>query len=335
MKSIYTLLLVALSIMFIAAACEEEDNHPDFPEPVEEVKWRLADSTQRMYINDFMFVDEQYGWAVGMRTGSYYANGILYTRDGGWHWDDYAYPPDFNYSSMTSLFFVDRNTGWVCGTQGVILHTKDGGATWTQQNSNTTENLNSIVFKDSQRGRAVGSNSTVLVTLDGGNTWNKSGMNKASVLLEIDYQYNKAIALGWNGYPQFFIADDGVNFTEYTINTNSSPGLMVEAFSWIDHTAIWVTGQGGLIAKTEDEGHTWIVQEAFDYPQLYDIFFLDKTYGWAVGREGTILKTENGGNTWIDESLDENINFKAVQFLKKDLGWALSDFKMYRYSERY
>jgi photosystem II stability/assembly factor-like uncharacterized protein len=56
---------------------------------------------------------------------------------------------------------------------GIVLHTVDGGKTWTLQSSGTENTLVSICFVDPQNGGAVGEEKTILHTADGGKTWEK------------------------------------------------------------------------------------------------------------------------------------------------------------------
>lgn len=39
---------------------------------------------------------------------------------------------------LKSVYFIDSNTGWVAGYNGLILNTTDGGTSWTHQNSGIT-----------------------------------------------------------------------------------------------------------------------------------------------------------------------------------------------------
>ena len=43
-------------------------------------------------------------------------------------------------SDLTAVFFVDERKGWAVGHDGVILHTDDGGETWTLQLDGRTAN---------------------------------------------------------------------------------------------------------------------------------------------------------------------------------------------------
>src|SRR5437016_4900893 len=61
--------------------------------------------------------------------------------------------------------------GWAVGFGGTILHTSDGGATWSGQDSGTSNELLGVQFTDALTGWAVGAVGTILHTSDGGATW--------------------------------------------------------------------------------------------------------------------------------------------------------------------
>ena len=42
--------------------------------------------------------------------------------------------------------FVDANNGWAVGNGGTILHTSNGGATWSTQRSGTFNDLFGVSF---------------------------------------------------------------------------------------------------------------------------------------------------------------------------------------------
>ncbi len=49
---------------------------------------------------------------------------------------------------LIDVHFVSDMQGWVCGKQGLIMHTQDGGETWNTQHQNPDESLWSIYFVD-------------------------------------------------------------------------------------------------------------------------------------------------------------------------------------------
>jgi len=44
------------------------------------------------------------------------------------------------------VFFFDENEGWAVGNFGTILHTFDGGETWTKEADGITNNLMQKIF---------------------------------------------------------------------------------------------------------------------------------------------------------------------------------------------
>jgi len=61
--------------------------------------------------------------------------------------------------------------GWAVGAGGVILSSRDGGASWTAQASPVVTALRGVRFFDALSGVAVGDAGTVIVTRDGGQSW--------------------------------------------------------------------------------------------------------------------------------------------------------------------
>ena len=58
----------------------------------------------------------------------------------------------------------------------------DSGATWTEQTSNTDENLYAVHFADASHGAAVGNHGAVVVTSDGGAHWVPRALGKTVYL---------------------------------------------------------------------------------------------------------------------------------------------------------
>jgi len=66
---------------------------------------------------------------------------------------------------------IFKGRAWVSGDSGTILMTSDIGATWTQQTSNTSYDLNGVSFFDQNKGWVAGDFSVMRHTEDGGTTW--------------------------------------------------------------------------------------------------------------------------------------------------------------------
>lgn len=89
-------------------------------------------------------------------------------------------------------------------------------------------------------------------------------------------------------------------------------------------SAIAVGFIGGNIAKTQNGGHTWRLQETPTNERINSIFFINRI-GWAVGDEGVLLKSTNWGDEWI--ALGRKFTDAYIQsifFIDEQSGWAVS-----------
>jgi photosystem II stability/assembly factor-like uncharacterized protein len=100
-------------------------------------------------IGKIQFTDLSNGWAVGDSAK------ILKTTDGGSNWTPITNTG--NNSNHKNLFFLNANVGWIASREysnqggGLILHTTDGGVSWSIQNS-PVPYIYSIYFVDANNG---------------------------------------------------------------------------------------------------------------------------------------------------------------------------------------
>ncbi|MHC1737385.1 MAG: YCF48-related protein [Ignavibacteriaceae bacterium] len=162
--------------------------------------WTLQNSGITIDMKDIFFVGENTGWAIASKDWN---NWILKTTNAGLEW----VPFSISTSTLKTIYFVDELTGWITEYQGVlkttnsgqtwihtqinnewprtvyflnpdtgfvasengdILHSTDGGATWTKKFSNTGNALWGIDFVDPSTGWVVGDYSNILKTSNGG-----------------------------------------------------------------------------------------------------------------------------------------------------------------------
>ena len=114
------------------------------------VTWKeqMIDKTPG-WLQAIQFLDANNGWTVGD------SGKIFSTVNGGTTWAQVTNTG--NNSGHKALFFLNANVGWIggrpFGTQGdgIVLHTTDGGKSWTIQDSQTYE-IYSICFVDASNG---------------------------------------------------------------------------------------------------------------------------------------------------------------------------------------
>ena len=162
-------------------------------------EWILQSDNPIHSLLSVYFVSSSNGWAVGSDHSDYYPVGAIYrTTNGGNTWDvttGYG-------ESLWSVHFTDSLNGWAVGTfessgrmfdpqqsplpidddqrlsggTGSILHTTNGGLSWTLQVDAGSLGLFSVYFVDPNIGWIVGLNSfitynRILHTTNGGSNW--------------------------------------------------------------------------------------------------------------------------------------------------------------------
>jgi hypothetical protein len=90
---------------------------------------------------------------------------ILRTDDGGRSWRQLLSGTG---TSLHSIAFSTRLSGWAVGDDGTILHTTDGGANWRSQTIGTGARLQRVIFISEEQGWVVGADGLILATRDGG-----------------------------------------------------------------------------------------------------------------------------------------------------------------------
>lgn len=67
---------------------------------------------------------------------------------------------------------------------------------------------------------------------------------------------------------------------------------------------LWVTGIGGLLVCSPDNGHSWLKKESgILYEWLTGISLFPPLKGWVSGSDGSILMTGDGGSTWTKTTI--------------------------------
>lgn len=229
---------------------------------------------------------------------------------------------------LFDIHFADANNGWAVGQTNTLLHTSNGGDTWTTQTTPVFVNFWSVFGLNGQKAWAGGSGANLLHTSDGGSTWvpqdtNSSPANDWQGIFFLDENN------GWivGGKPFDFTAsrrvikhttDGGATWvTQYSM-ANESP---LKAVHFVDANNGWAVGEGSGILHTSDGGANWTRQKTGTIDYFEGVHFIDASTGWAVGRDGTIVHTTNGGATWIVQNLGAEYDLTGINFSDANNGW--------------
>lgn len=216
---------------------------------------------------------------------------IVVSDDNGGTWKQVGSPVSM---TLVKVRFIDDLEGWAVGHAGVVLHSQDGGLTWTRQldgvqaaeielqearraidNSDDSENarerlsqaqqlvddgpdkpLLDVLFLDAKNGLVVGAYGLAFVTHDGGLSWQ-------SIRSRIDNP---------NGLHLYSIERAG--------------------------TDLFVAGEQGTLLRSGDEGQTF---ESLPSPYEGTTFGLQATSSGSIlafGLRGKAFESRDRGNSW-------------------------------------
>jgi len=203
--------------------------------------------------------------------------------------------------TLRDLHFINNQTGWVSGANGVY-NTTNGGTNWTFL---TNLGNDAVCFIDANTG-VVAKNSSFSSTTNGGTTWN--------TFLNIN-NYDIVFTDNQNG----FVLGTGnilktTNAGQNWLQVHSQAGQL-SAIHFINPNTGWACGVNGIIVKTTNGGNNWINQNYSAYP-YYDIWFVNENTGWVTFYNYFNLKSTNGGSNWSSQSLPDQ-NGLALHFFNE------------------
>ncbi|MEX0662974.1 MAG: right-handed parallel beta-helix repeat-containing protein [Balneolaceae bacterium] len=234
--------------------------------------WTVQNLPEFFGTSDIFFTDNETGWAGGQSTP-----GIVKTVDGGSNWIS-----DADTSSINGLTFIDDQTGFAVGWNGLILKTEDGGSVWELLTSESSENFQSVSFLDENRGWIVGNSGTILSTENGGNTWKIEypGNSNKDLLQDVHFiNPEKGWSIGRSG-----------SVYKYDAST-SEPQPIVDASSSS------VTTTSPHIADGSDEATVSITLRTSKGQQIggYESDKFEVTLNDENASAGTVSKTDSSG----------------------------------------
>jgi photosystem II stability/assembly factor-like uncharacterized protein len=200
---------------------------------------------------------------------------------------------------------------WAVGAFGTILHSTDGGRTWSRQAAPTTEPLFGVDVLDDHHGWIVGRAGLVLATTDGGATWQQQSSSTEKHLFDVDFVDEKfGCAVGdWGAI--VLTTDGGLTWKAHELKQD----VILNGVSLLDRNRGWIVGEAGMVLSTDDGGVTWVRHDVGVNKTFFGVHFANERRGWVVGIDALILATDDGGATWrVQNGLAEASGLDQVGF---------------------
>jgi photosystem II stability/assembly factor-like uncharacterized protein len=236
---------------------------------------------------------------------------------------------------LHDVYFFDESKGFIAGSSGTFLETKNGGKTWAKRKNFTEDTILQIAFLDNSNGwllcerniynRGASSSSYLLKTNDGGENWEKIEFKDSgrARITKIFFNANgKGFAIGENG-TLLELHNDGQTWKK---STSPIRFLLLDGF-FTDEKKTLLFGGSGSILFSDDLGVTWNNANVFgEKPAKFNAaFFINQKNGWAVGTNGKIFQTVSGGKTWREQTSGISNGLNDVFFLNTAEGFAVGN----------
>ncbi|MCK5115506.1 MAG: hypothetical protein KAR44_02835 [Candidatus Aegiribacteria sp.] len=273
-------------------------------------------------------VDSLNAWVVGNISNGYGV--VLKTQDAGATWERLSQSSGIPSTGFLDLDVLSANNIWVVGGNNTIIHSVDGGNSWTSKSDPAYDlySMTSITVVDASNiwvAGATASDAVIIHSIDGGATWTAEG---DSALLT-DYPLISISAFDtdhcWTVGHGSTIAntiDSGVNWNLCTPDSLFRSPFSPDANGVCPTTVnrAWVAMDFGMIYLTEDGGNSWTKQSVSGAAGGYYLLrtcATDQNTAWTVGQggDGGIILHTSDGTIWSVQTAPTNEGFGDVSFV--------------------
>lgn len=230
--------------------------------------------------------------------------------------------------NFREVFFLDAATGWIVGSDNIILTTASGGLLWNEAPVNTfNEIVNGVHFVTTQNGWFASDLNTptpagrVLRSVNGG-AYPESQLLHGGPMYSVFFaNQERGWAVGSGGLVARTV-DGGLNWEQGILEGAGT----LYSVKFVSTQKGWISGQSRGIYRTLD-GITWQKQELSVDADILSLHFVDSLNGWACGTQNTVLRWRSSGGqpaSWSSMNiLGEPVNqqWRDIFFVDKDNGW--------------
>ena len=283
--------------------------------------WQSESSGQQYMLSQGIAVSADDLWAVDTE------GALLHSTDGA-TWVEQPQPARWA-QSLSGVSFPDVQDGWVVGAtgtnsyvgNGLILHTADGGATWSPQSLSVGFALDGVDFVDANNGWAISddysdatpdASSPIEHTTNGGSTWTPEWLSDCLGSTAIDFLDSASGWVAGSYFPENFgggsaipaiykTTDGGLSWTREALpkgapEITTSVQFLNQNDGWAVGSTLTSHSPQGWLLHTTDGGSTWARVSTVSVDFLIAVHFVDAQHGWIAG-DG-VYATDDGGATW-------------------------------------
>lgn len=233
-------------------------------------------------------------------------------------------------ADLNKILFLNKDQGYIVGgihyEQSDILHTEDGGKTWSLLHMDAAQKAIYGITGYGDHLYAVGFDGKIFLKTTDSPQWQYIQTNwwewfRAIIFTEAD----KGFIIAGNAYRNGRIFQIGA---QGNIRKVDSFDYELTDIDFAGPATGYACGFGAVL-KTADGGANWELQDARgDY--FKSVCALDENTVWIAGYNGSIIHTKDGGANWErlrngDDPLLKRYRLRAILFKNALTGYAAGD----------
>lgn len=209
---------------------------------------------------------------------------------------------------LTAVHFYGGKLGWAVGHDGVILHSRDGGETWSKQLDGRDISKLMLTWAEEeitrleQASAAAPDDEALLTALD--NAYfalddAKAGSASGPSRPLLDVWFRDAME-GWavGAYGMIVYTRDGGEHWQYISALDNPERLHLNTVLGLSDGSLLVAGEGGRLHRSSDNGLHWQPAAQLTNASLYKLLALADGKLMALGFGGTLLASQDHGGSW-------------------------------------
>ena len=264
----------------------------------------------------------------------------------------------FRYYS--DILFFDENMGWIVGSNGWILFTRDGGRNWSRKKTPTDADLRTITAARPDNIWAAGDDGVilhwdgirwkrqheeagihisdithrnddfalavamqqVLVTNDGGEHWVLRASSRHECLTGVSTAADSTHWLWGSDRNGTPVLQhmDGARLHSHGKNLFLSE---IQALTFPESGNMWIVCADNTLMHSSDNGETW-ERSRITLPgdRIRKIQFTDSEHGWFLTEKGHVFCSTNGGRAWR-HCYQSHVELMNLFFVNANIGWVV------------
>ena len=212
--------------------------------------------------------------------------------------------------------FPDTLNGSAAGDSGIIVHTSDGGNTWSIQRSDCQYFIEDIFFLNERLGWAISNDyytfgTIILRTTNGGENWDYSRYPDTTLILNTIY-YVDSLTGFLGGFDGVILrtTNGSSSWNRCSLDSNFFIHFPFRKFSFLNNQYGLAVGGimdiAGIVYRTSNYGTTWQMVDTTNEP-VNGINYYNSTFAFGAGGDfeygGSLMTSKNNGLHWVDTTV--------------------------------